>query len=118
MGPESNPVADDSCSEERPSVEIDPDVSSFLPVSPTIRRHFAQEVDMATISESYVAKKVLKRVNQGELFPCPLRGCEGVLPTREAYACHIHIHLIHEGCVPRADCAICVEALTVSRWAG
>jgi hypothetical protein len=77
------------------------EVSSFLPVTPTIRRIFAQEVDLPTTS--YDDKWILKIVDQDGPFPCPRRDCYGVLPTREAYNSHVHIHLIHEGYVFCAD---------------
>ena len=48
---------------------------------------------------SYEARRILERVDQGGLFPCPRRDCYDVLPTRKAYTCHIHTHLIHEGYV-------------------
>ena len=76
-------------------MDFDSEVSSFLPVTPTIRRLFAREVDMETIS--YEARRILKRVDQDGSFPCPRRDCHNVLPTRKAYACHVHIHIIHEG---------------------
>ena len=106
----ANLVPDDPGSEEHLSMDIDCEVSSFLPVTPTIRRLFAREVDTATTSYG-----TLKRVDQDGSFPCPQRDCYNVLPTREAYTCHIHIHLIHEGYVFRVDRAICAGVLTMPR---
>ena len=82
-------------------MEFGSEVSSFLPVTPTIRRLFAREMDMATIF--YGARRRIGGVNAGGSFSCPQRECCDILPTREAYTCHIHIHLLHEGYVFRAD---------------
>jgi len=76
-------------------MDADIEVSSFLPVTPTIRRLFAWEVD--TAPTLYAAMGILKRNNQDGSFPCPYEDCGDVLPTRKAYACHVHIHLIHDG---------------------
>lgn len=91
----TNLVLDDHSHEEYPPTDVDSEVSSFLPVSPAIRRLFVLEVDMAPAS--YEARRMLKKINQDGSFPCSQRHCYDVLPTREAYTCHVHIHLIHEG---------------------
>jgi len=97
---------DDPSSEEDSSADADSEVSSFLIVTPTIRRLFAWEVD--TAPTSYDVRGTLKRIDQDGTYPCPQRGCYDALPTLEAYTCHFHIHLIHEGYVIRFDYAICV----------
>jgi len=66
--------------EEHPSIDVDLEVSSFLPVTPAIRRLFALEVD--TARASYVAgMRILKKNNQDGSFPCPYEACGDVLPT-------------------------------------
>ena len=97
----NSPVPNDSGSEGHLSMEFGSEVSSFLSVTPTIWRLFVREVDMAT--NFYEARRRIGGVNQGGSFSCPRWECCDVLPTREAYTCHIHIHLIHEGYVFRAD---------------
>lgn len=108
-----NLVPDDSSIEEHLSVDNDSEFSSFLPVTPTIRRFFAREVDMAATSSE--AREILKKINQDGSFLCPQRGCYDVLPTREAYTCHVHIHLIHEECVFHFDYAAYIRVFTM-RW--
>ena len=77
--------------EEHPSIDFDSEVLSFLPVTPTIRRLFTGEVD--TAATSYEVRKILKRDGP---FSCLQKDCHDVLPTRKAYTCHFHIHVIHE----------------------
>lgn len=86
---------DDSSSEGHPSMNAGSEISSFLPVTPVIRRLFAREVD--TIPVSRAARRMLKSIDQDGSFQCPRRDCDDALPSRGAYTCHIHIHLIHEG---------------------
>jgi hypothetical protein len=43
-------------------MDADPEVSSYLLATPTVRRLFAREVDMAPASHE--ASKVLERINQ------------------------------------------------------
>lgn len=80
---------DDSDSEGCPS-----EIWSLLPITPTIRRIFASELLIAPI---YSETKVLNGVDQDGPFSCPRRDCHDVLPTREAYNYHTHIHIIHDG---------------------
>ncbi|KAF9647696.1 hypothetical protein BDM02DRAFT_2529030 [Thelephora ganbajun] len=94
-GERMNQATDDSSCEERLSMDNGSEVSPFLPVTPTIRRLFTREVDMMSVS--YKTRRMLKNSNQDGSFPCRQRGCYDALPTRQAYACHVHIHLIHEG---------------------
>ena len=82
-----------TCSEGCSSTDGDSEVSSFLPPTPTIRRFFARELNVARVSSG---NDIVMRVNQDGLFPCPRRGCCDVLPTLKAFACHVHIHLIHD----------------------
>ena len=96
----TNLVLEDPSGEEHPWMDFNSEVSSFLAATPTIRRFFPQ-VDVA--ATSYEARRIPKRVDQSGSFPCPRSDCYDVLPTRKAYACHIHIHLIHEGYVFLAD---------------
>ncbi|KAF9642137.1 hypothetical protein BDM02DRAFT_2648388 [Thelephora ganbajun] len=110
-GERMNQAPGDSSSKERLSVDDGSGVSSFLPVTPAIRQLFAREVD--TVSASYRTGRMLKEINQDGSFPCPQRGCYDILPTREAYTCHVQIHLIHEGYVLRFDCTICIGLSTV-----
>ena len=91
-------------------MDADSEVSSFLLVTPTIRRLFACEVDTAPIS--YDARRILKRIDQDGTFPCPQMDCCDVLFTPEAYTCHAHIHLMHEGYALRFDCTIRIGVLT------
>jgi len=67
---------------------------SSLPVSPTIRRIFAWELDITPVFTE--TKEIINRVDQDGSFPCPRMDCHDALPTREAYNCHDHIHLIND----------------------
>jgi hypothetical protein len=87
-------VSDDPSSEDRPSTDGNPEVSSSLPPAPTTRRFFAREMRIAP--DSLEGKVVRKRVNQDGSFECPRRGCHDVLPTPKALACHVHVHLLHD----------------------
>ena len=107
-------VPDDSSIEKYLSMDIDSEASSSLSVTPIIRRFFAQEVEMG--ATSYEARKKLNSsVDQDGSFPCPQKGCYDVLPTREAYTCHVHIHIIHDGYVFRFDCTVYVGVFTIQR---
>lgn len=85
---------DDRSSEGCPSVDTSSEAWSLLPVTPTIRRFLAWELDIAPVSS--VTKKVLNGVDQDGPFACPRKDCHHAFPTQEACSCHIHIHLLHE----------------------
>ena len=76
-------------------MDADIEVSSFILVTPTVRRLFVWEVDMATTS--YAAGRMPNKVDQDGPLPCTHYGCDGVLPTHKAYNCHLDIHAIHDG---------------------
>jgi len=82
-------------------MDLGSEVSSFLPATPTIRRLFAWEVDAA--ATSYEVRRILRRVGRDGPFSCSQKDCHDVLPTRKAYTCHFHIHVIHEEYVFRVD---------------
>ena len=73
-------------------------ISSLLPVTPTIHRIFAWELDIGLVSSA--TKMILNMVDQDGSFPCPKMDCHDVLPTSEAHNHHAHIHLIHDGWAP------------------
>ena len=81
--------------EEYPPMDVDLEVSSFLPVTPTVRRLFAWEMD--TAPTPCTARRVLNEVYQEGPFPCTHYGCDNVLPTLKAYNYHLDIHAIHDG---------------------
>jgi len=81
-------------------MNFDPEVLSSLPVTPTIRRHFAREVGIE--ATSYEARG-LETIDQDGSFACSRRDCRDILPTRKAYDLHVRIHEIHEEYVFRVD---------------
>jgi len=76
-------------------MEADLEVSSSLPVTPTVRRFFAWEEDMTPAP--YAARRTLYKVDGDGPFPCTHYGCDNVLPTLKAYNSHLDIHAIHDG---------------------
>lgn len=84
-----------SSSEVYPSVDASSETWSLLPVTPTIRRIFALELEATLVSSEN--RKILNKVDQDAPFSCPRRDCHDVLPNREAYESHAHIHILHDG---------------------
>lgn len=70
--------------------------SLMLPQSPQIRRPIAEETETPT---SHDGAGPLSRVREDGTAACDREDCLAILPDLQAFLCHLHIHLIHEGYV-------------------